>query len=88
MLDDEAIAFARTDETNSERALKLFQSLGLQLLVVSPFDAKSRLVEDYVDTFHLALNPNSNDSHIMLASRDEYEKARESAPAAATHAEP
>src|SRR5581483_9200121 len=36
-------AFARTDETNSERALKLFQSLGLQLLVVSPFDAKSRI---------------------------------------------
>ena len=56
--------------------------------MVSPFDAKSRLVEDYVDTFHLALNPNSNDSHIKLASRAEYEEAREITPSVATHAEP
>jgi len=81
-------ACARTDETNSERALQLFRSLGLQLMVVSPFDAKSRLVEDYVDTFHLALNPHSNDSHIKLASRADYEEARESTPSVAMHAEP
>jgi uncharacterized protein YPO0396 len=70
-------AFARTDEPNSERALKLFQSLGLQLLVVSPFDAKSRIVEDYVDSFHLAVNPDGNSSHIRLASRAEYDAAQE-----------
>ena len=39
--------FARTDEANSHRALKLFQKLGLQLVVVNPFDAKGRIVEDY-----------------------------------------
>lgn len=69
--------FARTDEPNSERALKLFQSLGLQLLIVSPFDAKSRIVEDYVDTFHLAFNPELNISRIRVASRADYDAARE-----------
>lgn len=68
-------AFARTDEANSEQALKLFKSLDLQLLVVSPFDAKSRIVEDYVDTFHLALNPEGNSSHIRIATRLEYDAA-------------
>ena len=72
-------AFARTDEPNSIRALQLFQSLGLQLLIVSPFDAKSRIVEDYVDTFHLALNPELNDSRIRVASRAEYDATREGA---------
>ncbi len=66
-------AFARTDEGNSERGLKLFQSLGLQLLVVSPFDAKSRIVEDYVDSFHLCVNPGGNNSHVRQATRVEYE---------------
>jgi uncharacterized protein YPO0396 len=80
-------AFARTDESNSERALKLFQSLGLQLLVVSPFDAKSRIVEDYVDTFHLTLNPEGNSSHVHLASRLEYDAAYQDRPARVSHAE-
>lgn len=75
-------AFARTDEANSEQALKLFKSLGLQLLVVSPFDAKSRIMEDYVDSFHLALNPEGNSSQIRIASRVEYDAAYDS------HAEP
>ena len=70
-------AFARTDEANSDRALKLFQSLGLQLMVVSPFDAKSRIVEDYVDSFHLAVNPDDNNSHIRQASRAEYDAVQE-----------
>lgn len=72
-------AFARTDEENSDQALKLFQSLGLQLVVVSPFDAKARIVEDYVDSFHLAVNPERNDSRIKRASRAEYESEREEA---------
>lgn len=76
-------AFARTDEPNSERALRLFQSLGLQLLIVSPFDAKSRIVEDYVDTFHLALNPDLNNSRIRVASRADYDAARDEAVASA-----
>ena len=68
--------FARTDEENSQRALELFRRLGLQLLIVSPFDAKGRIVEDYVDSFHLTTNPNGNNSHIRRASRTEYESLR------------
>lgn len=68
--------FARTDEENSQRALELFRKLGLQLLIVSPFDAKGRIVEDYVDSFHLTTNPNGNSSHIRRASRVEYEALR------------
>lgn len=69
-------AFARTDEANSRRALDLFKSLGLQLVVVSPFDAKSRIVENYVDSFHVAANPENNNSKLRRASRVEYETAR------------
>lgn len=64
--------FARTDEPNSQRALKLFQKLGLQLVVVNPFDAKGRIVEDFVDSFHLAANPHGNNSKLHRASRVEY----------------
>jgi uncharacterized protein YPO0396 len=72
-------AFARTDEANSERALKLFKDLGLQLVVVNPFDAKGRIVEDYVDSFHLAVNPSGNNSRLRRASRAEYEAAYDDA---------
>lgn len=72
-------AFARTDEANSQRALELFKSLGLQLIIVNPFDAKGRIVEDYVDSFHLAVNPNGNNSKLRRAARAEYEAARASA---------
>jgi uncharacterized protein YPO0396 len=68
--------FARTDEENSQRALELFRKLGLQLLIVSPFDAKGRIVEDYVDSFHLTTNPNGSSSHIRRANRVEYESLR------------
>lgn len=74
-------AFARTDEGNSRRALDLFKSLGIQLVVVSPFDAKSRIVEDYVDSFHVAANPESNNSKLRRASRIEYEEARQTSAA-------
>jgi uncharacterized protein YPO0396 len=77
-------AFARTDEANSRRALDLFKSLGLQLVVVSPFDAKSRIVEDYVDSFHVAANPEGNNSKLRRASRAEYQEARHAGPAPAT----
>lgn len=72
-------AFSRTDEENSRQALELFRSLGMQLLVVSPFDARARLVEDYVDSFHLTTNPDRKSSRITRASREEYETARSAA---------
>ena len=67
--------FGHTDEEYSRQALDLFKNLGLQLIVVNPFDAKARIVEDYVDTFHLTANPERNNSRISRASRAEYKAA-------------
>lgn len=69
-------AFGKTDEENSQRALDLFKELGLQLVVINPFDAKSRIVEDYVDTFHLVTKQDEF-STLRRASRAEYVAARE-----------
>jgi uncharacterized protein YPO0396 len=76
-------AFARTDETNSLQALQLFQKLDLQLLIVSPFDARARTAEDFVHSFHLTVNHDRKDSRVRRASREEYEAAREEALASA-----
>lgn len=69
--------FGRTDEEQSRLALELFQTLNLQLLIVSPFDAKARIVEDFVDNFHVVTNPNGNNSRIRRATRTEYESLAE-----------
>jgi len=69
-------AFGKTDEENSQRALELFKELGLQLVVINPFDAKSRIVEDYVDSYHL-VTKRDEFSSLHRASREEYISARE-----------
>jgi uncharacterized protein YPO0396 len=69
-------AFGKTDEENSQRALDLFKELGLQLVVINPFDAKSRIVEDYVDSYHLVTKQDEVSS-LRRASRAEYVSARE-----------
>jgi uncharacterized protein YPO0396 len=69
-------AFGKTDEENSQRALDLFKELGLQLVVINPFDAKSRIVENYVDSYHL-VSVQDDVSSLKRASRAEYEEARE-----------
>lgn len=72
--------FGQTDEEYSRQALELFFNLGLQLIVVNPFDAKARLVEDWVETIHLAANPERKDSRISRMSRAEYEELRREYP--------
>ena len=47
--------FAHTDEPNSRRALDLFKSMGFQLIVIVPWEAKARVAERYVDSFHLTV---------------------------------
>ena len=57
--------FARTDEKHSRYALDLFTTtFQLQLLIVSPFDARARVVEPYVSSYHLAINPTTQSSRI------------------------
>jgi len=67
--------FARTDEANSRRALDLFRSMGFQLLLAAPWEAKVRIAESYVDNYHLAVNPEHNASTIRRASREAYAAA-------------
>jgi uncharacterized protein YPO0396 len=72
-------AFGKTDEENSQRALEIFQQLGLQLVVVNPFDAKSRIVEDFVDSYHLVTKEDEISS-VRRVSRAQYLAARDEEP--------
>ncbi len=72
--------FGRTDEEYSRQALELFRNLGLQLVVVNPFDAKARLVEDWVESIHLTANPERKNSRLSRMSREEYEQLRREHP--------
>lgn len=71
--------FARTDEPNSRRALTLFQNMGFQLILAAPWEAKVRIAEPFVSSYHLALNPNNDASTVLRATRTAYETAREQA---------
>ena len=66
-------AFSRTDELNSTRAMELFSRLGFQVLIVGPFDAKAKLAVPFVETIHLASNPEANNSRLMAITREQVE---------------
>jgi uncharacterized protein YPO0396 len=70
-------AFSRTDEFNSISAMDLFSSLGFQLLIVGPFDAKAKLAVPFVRTIHLASNPGGNRSQLVALTREQVETAPE-----------
>lgn len=74
-------AFSRTDETNSTRAMQLFQRLGFQVVIVGPFDAKAKLAVPFVGTIHLAANPVGNSSRLMALTREQVEAASDAAAA-------
>ncbi|HWE94075.1 MAG TPA: SbcC/MukB-like Walker B domain-containing protein [Tepidisphaeraceae bacterium] len=63
--------FSRSDETNSRYALQLFAQFHLQLLIVCPFDARARVVEPFVSSYHLALNPTTQFSTVRTVSVEE-----------------
>ncbi|MEN3370235.1 MAG: hypothetical protein V7609_2378 [Verrucomicrobiota bacterium] len=69
--------FAHTDEPNSRRALNLFKSMGFQLIVIVPWEAKARVAESYVDSFHLTVNPNGDSSELQAATRERYDAVRQ-----------
>jgi len=63
--------FSRSDETNSRYALQLFAQFHLQLLIVCPFDARARVVEPFVSSYHLTLNPTTQYSTVRTVSVEE-----------------
>lgn len=66
--------FSKSDSINSEYAMKLFQELGIQLMVVSPLD-KTRIVEPYISTIHLVTNTDEeNDSKVYEMTINEFQE--------------
>lgn len=66
-------AFSRTDEENSQRAMQLFASLGFQVVIVGPFDAKAKLAVPFVRTIHLASNSTGDKSQLLAITRQDLE---------------
>lgn len=75
-------AFSRTDESNSTRAMQLFERLGFQVVIVGPFDAKAKLAVPFVGTIHLASNGAGNSSRLMTLTREQVEAAAPAEPEA------
>jgi uncharacterized protein YPO0396 len=66
-------AFSKSDENNARYAMKLFQQLDLQLLVVTPLD-KTHVVERYIEACHfVSNNQEENDSRVWNMTFAEYE---------------
>lgn len=69
-------AFSRSDEINSHYAMELFQTLGLQLLVVTPMTG-THIVEPYVSACHFVFNNNDgNNSQVLTMPIEEYKANR------------
>lgn len=69
-------AFSRSDEINSRYAMELFQTLGLQLLVVTPMTG-THIVEPYVSACHFVFNNNEgNHSQVLNMPMDEFKAKR------------
>ena len=63
--------------TTRDEPWELFQALDLQLIVINPWDAKSRIVENYVDSYHLAnTNLSTHCSSLTRATRERYLEVR------------
>ncbi len=69
--------FGKTDEANSIYALRLFQKFKLQLLVVCPFTAQARVVDEFVGSYHLTSNPEWSNSSLLTASLEQLTEAAE-----------
>jgi uncharacterized protein YPO0396 len=75
-------AFGRGSDESTRFALKLFGTLGLQLLIVTPLQ-KIHVIEPYVDAVGFVDNPSSMYSRLQTLTIEEY-RARRAAHALAT----
>ncbi|NNM53530.1 MAG: hypothetical protein HKM05_02255 [Spirochaetales bacterium] len=65
-------AFSKVDPENSKFAMKLFEQMNLQLMVVTPLD-KINVVEDYICTIHYVENKNRKTSAVYDLSLEKSE---------------
>jgi len=66
-------AFSKSDADNSDYAMKLFDQLNLQVMVITPLD-KINIVENYISSVHITENGGSNDSRLLHMTIDDYRR--------------
>lgn len=64
-------AFSKSDSFNADYAMKLFEQLDLQLMVITPLD-KINIVENYISSLHLTENTGSHDSRLLHMTIESY----------------
>lgn len=69
-------AFGRGSDTSTRYALRLFESLDLQLLVITP-KQKINVIEPYVKTVHFVHNEGGMSSSILSMRIEEFQKRKE-----------
>lgn len=69
-------AFSKLDDDNARFAMKLFDQLGLQLLVVTPMQ-QLHVIESYVQAYHVVVNNNEGSySRLFNLTQGEYRQRR------------
>ena len=81
-------AFSRSDDDNARYAMKLFEELALQLLVITPKD-KINVIESYIDTLHFVSNSaEGNYSKVISVSIEDFQQKHRSADPASVSTPP
>jgi uncharacterized protein YPO0396 len=68
-------AYGRGSEESTRYGLRLFESLGLQLVLVTPLQ-KIGVIEGSVETIHLVTNPTGRDSELRTIGIKEYREGK------------
>ncbi len=69
-------AFSKLDDDNARFAMRLFDQLGLQLLVVTPMQ-QLHIIEDFVHAYHVVVNnPAGSESRLFNLTQAEYRERR------------
>lgn len=69
-------AFSKLDDDNARYAMKLFDQLGLQLLVVTPMQ-QLHVIESYVQAYHVVVNNHEGSySRLFNLTQGEYRQRR------------
>ena len=68
-------AFGRGSDESTRYGLRLFASLNLQLLIVTPLQ-KINVIEDYINTLHFVSNPGGRDSKVRNLTIEEHRAER------------
>lgn len=69
-------AFGRGSDESTRFGLRLFRTLGLQLLIVTPLQ-KIRVIEPYVSTVGYVMNPEENNSQLVQMTIAEHRERRD-----------